>query len=103
MSIDTNIRTSIYTKTWASGDPITANFVFNGSRYAVGGMAAYAGVDTTSPVEMLTTNVQTASTALSASQVTTPGPSTSIALDIRHAGDGNHCFGTNTGIEPLDP
>ena len=35
----TNIRTSIYTKTWASGDPITANFAFNGSRYAVGGMA----------------------------------------------------------------
>ena len=94
---DTNIRTSIYTKTWASGDPITANFVFNGSRYAVGGMAAYAGVDTTSPVEMLSTNVQTASTALSASQVTTPGPSRRLLSIFATQGTGTIASGPTQG------
>lgn len=49
----TDLRTSIYTKTWASGDPATANFTFNGSRYAVGGMVAYSGVDTTNPIEAM--------------------------------------------------
>ena len=99
----TNIRTSIYTKTWASGDPITANFAFNGSRYAVGGMAAYAGVDTASPVEMLSTNVQTAVNGTQRKPGHHARTIEAIALDIRHPGDGNHCFGTNTGIEPLDP
>ncbi|MGK2956834.1 MAG: RHS repeat-associated core domain-containing protein [Acidimicrobiales bacterium] len=74
----TNIRTSIFTKTWASGDPTTASFAFNGSRYAVGGMVAYGGVDTASPIEVSSTNTQSVVTALNTSQVTTAGPSRRI-------------------------
>jgi RHS repeat-associated protein len=67
----TSVQNALYTHIKASTDPASWTWTLSTSKHAAGGIAAYGGVDPTSPVDVAATNTQVATTSVVAPSVTT--------------------------------
>ncbi len=92
-----NLRTSIYTRTWASANPTTTAFSFSAPTTAVGGVVSYANVNPTTPIETLGWESQLATTTLSTGVVTTHGPTRRVLSLFATHGQGVVATGPSQG------
>ena len=72
-SVNAGVRTRVFTRTAAAGDPGSWAFTLSASQKAAGVISAYSGVDTASPIDVSGVGTNASGTAHVAPSVSTTG------------------------------
>lgn len=95
----TSLAQAIYVKVAGDSEPSTYTWSFNGSTRAAGGIIAYSGVDTTTPVEAVAGQANASSTVVTAPGITTSSANARVVGFFGSAnGNDNGSIGAPSGM-----